>query len=57
LKFDVTIGKNLKKLIIKRIHYNKDSSELKANTKIEHNLGVNHPETGSWRKKSNDGEE
>jgi hypothetical protein len=53
----VTLGKNLKKVILKRIHYNKESSDLKSTAKSEHSLGVSHPEAGSWRKKSNDGEE
>lgn len=57
MKYDVTLGKNLKKVILKRITYNKDSSDLKAHHKPEHSLGVSHPEAGSWRKKSNDGEE
>jgi len=57
LKFDITLGANLKKLILKRINYNKESSDLKANTKVDNNLSVNNPEAGSWRKKSNDGEE
>ena len=58
LKYDITSSKNLKKLILKRINYNKESSDLKATPSNDSkSLNINHSENYSWRKKSNEGEE
>jgi len=56
LRYEITTGKNLKKLILKRINYNKESSDLKATPATNDKLSC-PAETISWRKKSGEGED
>jgi hypothetical protein len=50
LKYESNQMDKLKKQVLKRIHYNKDSSDLKASH--EKNSHASNQESTSWRKKS-----